>query len=313
MRICSLIPGATEVVAALGMGHQLVGISHECDFPHSIRQVPVMIEPLVEAAHTTSSGIDQRVKNLVAAGHQLYRLKEEAFHLARPDLILAQDLCHVCAVTPDQLTRAMGSLQHQPELLTLSPMTLQDVIHDIERIANAVGAVSKGEALAATLRDRLERVRLRTEKVTVRPRVVCLEWLDPLYVAGHWVPEMVDLAGGRNVLGSKDRPSYQTTWDDVAAAKPDVVIVMPCGYSVDRTLNELRQGGPFQAAWQRARTSWSDMYLVDADSYFSRSGPRLIDGVELLSAILHPDLDHPLDRAQPIKFDPSVLAGDSAP
>jgi iron complex transport system substrate-binding protein len=207
----------------------------------------------------------------------------------------------------------MGSLQHQPELLTLSPMTLQNVLHDIERIANAVGAVSKGEALAANLRDRLERVRLRTEKIATRPRVVCLEWLDPLYVAGHWVPEMVDLAGGHNVLGSKDRPSYQTTWDDVAAAKPNVVIVMPCGYSVDQTLHELRQVGPAQASWQRAQTSRSDMYLVDAGSYFSRPGPRLIDGVELLAAILHPDRDHPLDRAQAIKFDPSVLAGDSAP
>lgn len=313
MRICSLIPGATEVVAALGLEHQLVGISHACDFPHSIRRVPVMIEPLVEAAHTTSSGIDQRVKDLVAAGHQLYRLKEEAFHLARPDLILAQDLCHVCAVTPDQLTRTMRSLQHQPKLLILSPTTLQDVIHDIERIANAVDAVSKGEALAANLRDRLERVRLRTKKVAVRPRVVCLEWLDPLYVAGHWVPEMVDLAGGHNVLGSKDRPSYQTTWDDVAAVKPDVVIVMPCGYSVDQTLHELRQVGPAQESWQRAQTSRSDMYLVDAGSYFSRPGPRLIDGVELLAAILHPDRDHPLDRSQALKFETSVLAGDSAP
>ncbi len=313
MRICSLIPGATEVIAALGLEDRLVGISHECDFPPSIRRVPVMIEPLVEAEHTTSSGIDQRVKELVAAGQQLYQLKEDAFRHARPDLILTQDLCHVCSVTPDQLARTMRSLQHQPEMLILSPTTLQDMIHDIDRIARAVGAVSKGENLAADLRNRLERVRLRTEKIAARPRVVCLEWLDPLYVAGHWVPEMIDLAGGHNALGSKDSPSYQTTWDDVAAAKPDVVIAMPCGYSVDRTLNELRQGGPLQAAWQRARTSWSEMYFVDASSYFSRPGPRLIDGVELLSAILHPDLDHPLDRAQAIKCEPSVLAGDSAP
>lgn len=313
MRICSLIPGATEVIAALGLEHQLVGISHECDFPPSIRQVPVMIEPLVEAEHTTSAGIDQRVKDLVAAGHPLYRLKEDIFHQARPDLILTQDLCHVCSVTPDQLTGAMRALQYRPEVLTLSPTTLQDMIHDIERIARAVDAVPKGDALAAHLRDRLEKVRLRTENMGRRPRVVCLEWLDPLYVAGHWVPEMIDLAGGHNVLGSKDTPSYQTTWDDVTAARPDVVIVMPCGYSVDRTLHELRQVGPVQAAWQRAQTSWSNMYIVDANSYFSRPGPRLIDGVELLAAILHPHHDHPLDRTQVIKFDASILAGDSAP
>ena len=313
MRICSLIPGATEVIAALGLEHQLVGISHECDFPHSIRRVPVMIEPLIEATHTTSGGIDERVKELVAAGHQLYRLKEDVFHQACPELILTQDLCHVCSVTPDQLTRAMRSLQHQPEMLILSPATLQDVIQDIERIASAVGAVSKGEALAANLRDRLERVRLRTEKVAVRPRVVCLEWLDPLYVAGHWVPEMIELAGGHNALGSKNTPSYQTTWDDVAAAQPDVVIVMPCGYSIDRTLTELRQAGPVQETWQRAQRSWSNMYIVDAGSYFSRPGPRLIDGVELLAAILHPNQDHPLNRSQAIKLETSLLAGDRAP
>jgi len=313
MRICSLIPGATEVIAALGLEHQLVGISHECDFPPSIRQVPVMIEPLVEAEHTTSNAIDQRVKELVTTGQQLYRLKEEAFRHARPDLILTQDLCHVCSVTPDQLTRAMHAFQYRPEMLTLSPTTLQDMIHDIERIAGAVGAVPKGKALAADLQDRLDRVRHRTENVSVRPRVVCLEWLDPLYVAGHWVPEMIDWAGGHNVLGSKDTPSYQTTWDEVAAARPDVVIVMPCGYSVDRTLHELRQVGPVQAAWQRARTSWSNIYIVDANSYFSRPGPRLIDGVELLAAILHPNQEHPLNRSQAVKLDTSLLAGDSAP
>ncbi len=313
MRICSLIPGATEVIAALGLEHQLVGISHECDYPSSIRQVPVMIEALVEAEHTTSGAIDQRVKDLLAAGRQLYQLREEAFRQARPDLILTQDLCHVCSVTPAQLTRVMHSLHHRPEMLTLSPTTLQDVIHDIERIARAVDAVPKGAALAADLRERLERVRLRTKQIGIRPRVVCLEWLDPLYVAGHWVPEMVDLAGGLNVLGSKDSPSYQTTWDAVTTAQPDVVIVMPCGYSVDRTRVELQRVGPVQAAWQRARTAWPNMYIVDAGSYFSRPGPRLIDGVELLAAIFHPDQDHPLDRSQAITVEPSVLAGDSAP
>jgi iron complex transport system substrate-binding protein len=300
------------VIAALGLEHQLVGISHECDFPPSICQVPVMIESLVEAEHATSSEINQRVRELVATEHQLYRLKKEAFQRAQPELILTQDLCHVCSVTPDQLTQAIQSLHHQPEMLILSPTTLQDVIHDIERIARAVGAVPKGEALARNLLTRLDSVRLRTEAVGVRPRVVCLEWLDPLYIAGHWVPEMVDLAGGLNVLGSKDSPSYQTTWGDVAAAQPDVVIVMPCGYSVDRTLNELRQVGPVQAAWQRAQTFWPNMYLVDAGSYFSRPGPRLIDGVELLAAILHPRQDHPFDRSQAVKLETSVIAGDSA-
>ncbi|MDK2744146.1 MAG: cobalamin-binding protein [Nitrospira sp. BO4] len=309
MRICSLVPGATEVIAALGLADQLVGISHECDFPHSVRDVPVMIDPLVEAHRTTSQAIDQRVKELVAAGSPLYQLNEEAFHQAQPDLILTQDLCHVCAVTPDQLTQAIQSLQHRPHVLTLGPTTLEEMIHDIERIAGASGCPAEGLALANSLRQRLNRVHEQMSATRSRPRVVCLEWLDPLYVAGHWVPEMVDLAGGFNVLGSKDTPSYQTSWRAVEAAQADVIIVMPCGYSVDRTVNELMQTGQLRDAWRRACDHWPNIYVVDAASYFSRPGPRLVDGVELLAAILHPDPDHPMDTAKAIKLETDTLAG----
>lgn len=310
MKICSLIPGATEVIAALGLEAQLVGISHECDFPPSIRHVPIMIEPLVEVDRATSTDIDRRVKELVAAGRHLYRLDEEAFDRAQPDLVLTQDLCHVCSVTPDQLTRSIQSLQNRPTMLTLSPTSLTDMIRDVERIAQAAGVPEKGTLLAADLRHRLDTVRGQIEKMRPRPRVVCLEWLDPLYVAGHWIPEMIDLAGGQDILGSKDRPSYETTWHDVETAQPDMVIVMPCGYSVDRTIHELRQRGPAQQAWQRVMASCEDVYIVDAASYFSRPGPRLVDGVELLSAILHPRHDRGVDRTQAIKLETSMLAGD---
>lgn len=309
MRICSLVPGATEVVASLGLADHLVGISHECDFPPSIRQVPVMIEPLVEAHRTTSVAIDHRVKELVASGSPLYRLNEKAFHQARPDVILTQDLCHVCAVTPDQLTRAIESLPLPPDILTLSPTTLGDMIHDIERIAGAVDQPEQGHALAVELRHRLGSIKRKNAGEHSRPRVVCLEWLDPLYVAGHWVPEMIDLAGGCDVLGSTDAPSRETTWREVETAQPDVIILMPCGFSIDRTINELRQSGSAQETWRRACEQWPNLYVVDAASYFSRPGPRLVDGVELLNSILHPSPDHGIDPVKTIKLEASTLVG----
>jgi iron complex transport system substrate-binding protein len=312
MRICSLIPGATEVVAALDLTDRLVGISHECDFPASVRQVPVMIEPLVGKEGGCGGEIDRQVKELVASGQRLYRLNVDAFCRARPDLILTQDLCHVCAVTPDQLTSAIESLQHRPDVLTLSPTTLDDMIRDIERIAEAAGVLAKGRALAQELRRRVDRVRAETGRMHSRPRVVCLEWLDPLYVAGHWVPEMVELAGGHDVLGSQDTPSHEATWQAVEAARPDVILLMPCGYSVERTVNELRCIGPTGDAWRRACEQRPDLYVVDAASFFSRPGPRLVDGVELLAAILHPTPDHPLDPAKAIKLESATLTAGSA-
>ncbi|MGB4066526.1 MAG: cobalamin-binding protein [Nitrospira sp.] len=307
MRICSLIPGATEIVAALDLADQLVGISHECDFPTSVRQVPVMIEPLVGKDGGSSGEIDRQVKELVASGQRLYRLNEDAFCRARPDLILTQDLCHVCSVTPDQLTRVIESLQRRPNVLTLSPTTLDDMIHDIERIAQAADVLTRGQALSQKLRRRVDHVRAITSRTSARPRVVCLEWLDPLYVAGHWVPEMVALAGGLDVLGSQDAPSHETTWQAMGAARPDVVLIMPCGYSVERTVNELKRVGQTGGAWRRACEQWPDLYVVDAASYFSRPGPRLVDGVELLASILHPTPGHPLDPAKAIKLEASML------
>jgi len=309
MRICSLIPGATEVIAALNLADQLVGISHECDYPPSVHQVPVMIEPLLRNDSSQSIDIDRQVKELVASGERLYRLDEEAFCRASPELIVTQDLCHVCAVTPDQLTRAIRSLPHRPNVLALSPTTLDDVITDVERIADAAGVPANGKNLADGLRYRLHQVQARTRMTNVRPRVVCLEWLAPLYLAGHWVPEMIALAGGQDVLGSAHTPSRETTWQEVEAAQPDIILVMPCGYSIDRTLEELRQAGEFLIEWQRVCERYPQIYVVDAASYFSRPGPRLIDGVELLASILQPTPDHPIDPIKAVPLGISLASG----
>jgi iron complex transport system substrate-binding protein len=293
MRICSLLPSATEVIALLGLSEELVGISHECDYPPSVRGVPIMIEPMIPPYGLASVDIDRQVGQLVASGQRLYRLKDHLLRQAQPDLILSQDLCHVCAVTPDQLHDALCSLRHQPTVLTLNPRTVHDVIDDVVRIGDAAGRPAEGQLLATQLRDRLDTIQIRVQGLSQRPRVVCIEWLSPLYVAGHWVPEMVQLAGGQDALSQPGSPSRIVTWDEVLSAAPDVLIVMPCGFSVERTHAELFQLMQQPGQWRLSPALAEHTYLVDASSYFSRPGPRLIDGIELLAAILHPsDHDH---------------------
>jgi len=294
MRICSLVPGATEVVAALGQASRLVGISHECDFPLSIRHAPVLVEPCIETANSTSATIDREVRTLVSSGRPLYRLNERAFAACEPDVILTQDLCHVCAVTPDQLTRAVDSLPTPPTWVTLNPTTLEDVISDVERIGQAIDRTSEGRQLAASLRTRLALVRQghRARK----PRVACLEWLSPLYAGGHWVPDMVELAGGLDVLGQVRQPSRHVTWEQVESAEPEIVILMPCGFSCERASSELTTLRHTDRQWSAALASWPLTFVVDAASYFSRPGPRLVDGVELLAALLSKGSDADLDK-----------------
>jgi iron complex transport system substrate-binding protein len=284
MRICSLVPGATEIVVLLGFADSLVGISHECDYPEAVRKVPVMITPVVDSGARTSAEIDEQVKALASTGQPLYRVDEGALAEARPDLILTQDVCHVCAVTPDTLLRAIGSLPHRPQLLTVAPQSLNDVIDDVERIGTALGAESRGRDLARSLRSRIAAVRDKAAGRS-RPRVACLEWLAPLYVGGHWVPEMVDLAGGLDALGTPGQPSRQVSMEALSAAAPEVAVLMPCGFSVSRTVAEVTAVCRTDPALSRCLTSVPKTFAVDAGSYFSRPGPRLIDGLELMADI----------------------------
>ncbi|MEO5955920.1 MAG: cobalamin-binding protein [Nitrospiraceae bacterium] len=304
MRICSLLPSATEVIAALGLSEELVGISHECDYPPSVRNVPIMVEPMIPPHGLASAEIDRQVAQLVASGQRLYRLNHDRLCHSRPDLILSQDLCHVCAVTPDQLHEALRAMPHQPTVLTLNPGTVHEVIDDVVRIGDAAGRSAEGHRLASQLRERLEAVRTRVQGLSHRPRVVCIEWLSPLYIAGHWVPEMVQLAGGQDVLAQPGTPSRVVTWDDIVAASPDVLIVMPCGFSVERTHTELSQLMQQPGQWHIPSKLREHTFLVDASSYFSRPGPRLIDGIELLAAILHPSGHYPVRDSMASRLEP---------
>ncbi len=290
MRICSLLPGATEVVAALGRTRYLVGISHECDYPPEIKGKPVLIRATMETG-LSSPEIDRRVRMTLHAGQPLYHLDETMLVRVRPDIVIAQDLCHVCAITPAQLQHALRVLPSPPRVLSLNPLTLDDVLADIERIGEAIGRSLEAANLADQLRARLQAVLLQVAHADKHPRVACLEWLDPLFSAGHWVPEMVACAGGVDVMGTPGSPSVQITWEQVQAAKPDVLIIMPCGFSIARTKQEMSR--------LTKRTGWKKLpavkngavFLVDGSSYFNRPGPRLIDGIEMLAACLHPSLE----------------------
>ena len=218
MKICSLLPSATEIIALLGLSDELVGISHECDDPPSIKNVPIMVEPMIPPHGLSSADIDRQVRQRVASGQRLYRLNEHLLRQAQPDLILSQDLCPVCAVTPAQLHDALCSMSRQPTVLALHPAMVHDVIDDVVRIGDAAGRSAEGHCLAAQLRDRLKALRTRLQGIAHRPRVVCLEWLSPLYVAGHWVPEMVQLAGGQDVLSHPGRAS--SGWDRDMTDRP---------------------------------------------------------------------------------------------
>ena len=284
MRICSFVPGATEVVAALGLEKYLVGISHECDYPPSLGQIPVLVRPRVPSDRLSSAQIDAQVGSLLSAGTGLYELDEHQLRASRPDLIIAQDLCDVCAITPSHLNHLIDRLIPSPRMVTLNPRRLEDILWDIETLGIALERKENAQQLVAGLRRRLDAVRSQCCLQT-GPRVACLEWLSPLYTAGHWVPDMIEAAGGVDVLTTAGAVSQKMDWETLCRAEPDVIILMPCGFTIERTKAEL--------AAVTEHPQWRDLtavragavFLVDALAYFSRPGPRLIDGVEQLAAI----------------------------
>lgn len=287
MRICSLLPGATEVVAALGLADQLVAISHECDYPPGIGTKPVVVQSAVDTERTHSPDIDRQVRSMLRAGDNLYRLDESLLRRVHPTLIITQSLCEVCAVTPSEVERALEGLEPRPKVLSLTASGLEEVFRDIESIGAAVGREDRARAWVRELHERLETVRSRVARE--RPRqVACLEWLDPIYSAGHWMPELVQLAGGRDLLGEAGQQSRQIPWEHVVESAPEVMVLMPCGFDIPRTLSE--------AHLVASRPGWKDVpavrsgevYAVDGPAYFNRAGPRLVDGAELLAELFHP-------------------------
>jgi iron complex transport system substrate-binding protein len=289
MRIVSLLPSATEILFALGVGDSVVGVTHECDFPPAAAKRPPLIKPRVDP-HAAPGEIDRQVRELVQRGESIYAVDAELLASLSPDLIVTQDLCHVCAASPEDLATALTRLAKQPRVLALTPHSLEDVWQDIIRTGCATGTTGDAEILVAELRAKVEAVESAVKAASNRPRVLCLEWLDPYYVGGHWVPELVTKAGGEDVLGRAEQPSFQVSAEDIANSRAEIILVMQCGYDVPRNAAQFKCTQLPQSWSQLPALRVGCVFAVDANSYFSRPGPRLAEGLQILAHLLHPDL-----------------------
>jgi len=287
VRIVSLVPSATETLFALGLGGELIAVTHECDHPAAARELPHVTRDLLPPG-LSSREIDAAVRERTRAGESIYSLDSDLLLDLRPELIVTQELCAVCAVSADDVRSIAGEIDPAPEVLTLDPSTLGEVLSDIGRLAAAASREDAGAALIAELAGRVDAVREATAGVTRRPRVAALEWLDPVFAAGHWTPQLIDYAGGEDVLGLPGERSEERGWEDVAAASPDVIVAMPCGYDGPRSLAEAETHRERLAA-----AGAGEVLAVDAAAWFSRPGPRLVGGLEVLAHALHPGLVPP--------------------
>lgn len=287
MRIVSLVPSATEILFALGRGPDVVGVSHECVYPPPAQQLPRVLRTRLEDPAASSAAIDAAVREAVTTRTSLYVLDEALLHALRPDVIVMQSLCDVCAIGPAQLTPLLPRLSPRPAVVALHPHVLPDVFEDIRRLGAALGAQAEAVALCAGLQQRLQRVQ-QAVAPCARPRVVCLEWLDPLMAAGHWVPEQITLAGGQDMLAQAGAPSRRITWAQVQAAAPEWLLVAPCGFAPERTRQELGLLTA-QPGWAELPAVQHDQVsILDGPSCFQAAGPRLMDAVEQLASLFHP-------------------------
>jgi iron complex transport system substrate-binding protein len=289
-RIVSFLPSATEMVFALGLGDRLMGISHECDYPPETKSKPVVVRAVLPVESMSQSEIDVAVTQRLRDGLSLYRVEERLIRDIAPDLILTQDLCQVCAPSGSEVSRFLTTLPVKPRVLSMSPKSLEGIFSDLRELGEATDAAECAREMICAAKTRLARITAMTRQISPRPRVFCMEWIDPVYCSGHWVPEMVELAGGTDELGRRGSDSVRIAWEDVLRWAPEVLIVMSCGYGLAKAATHARALFSYPG--------WSDIpavragrvYTVDANAYFARPGPRVVDGTELLAHLLHPTL-----------------------
>jgi iron complex transport system substrate-binding protein len=291
-RVVSLIASATEIVCALGFEDQLVGRSHECDFPMSVRKLPVCTQPKFNI-DGTSYQIDQRVKAVLQESLSVYRVDAEKLRELEPDVIVTQAQCEVCAVSLREVERVVCAwLYACPKLLSLMPNALADVWADIARVAEALGVPDRGTELVRRLQGRMQAVPDRARDLTPRPSIACAEWIEPLMAAGNWMPELVEMAGGVNLFGAAGKHSPWMTWEELCRADPDVLLIVPCGFDIERTRRDLgsltgKRGWPGLRSVRDGR-----VFVADGNQYFNRPGPRLVESLEILAELLHRDVFH---------------------
>jgi iron complex transport system substrate-binding protein len=290
VRVASLLPSATEMIHFCGAGEALVGVTHECDYPPGVEKLPHLTSSKLEGHDMTSAEIDAAIGEHLTDSGSIYALDANLLDELAPDLIITQGLCDVCAVSMDLVWEAATGLKNEPEVLSLNPTSLQEVLEDAVRVGEALGRGEETRAKVVALEVRLARVEEAVAQLP-RPRVGCIEWLDPLFSAGHWVSEMVRIAGGEEILAEPGEPSARLGWEEVFEAAPEVLILMPCGFDVRRTVKEARRVLPELPGWNELpAVREGRVWVVDANSYFSRPAPRLVEGVEILARILHPEI-----------------------
>jgi len=286
MQICSFLPSATETLYALGLGDSVAGVTFECDFPPEAATKTIVVNTQL-SRELTSAEIDHRVNDNPSHGESLYRVDIRKLEAIKPDLIVTQELCDVCAISTSYVAKAIHQLSSQPEVLSLTPHTLEDVLEDVLNIGKATQRNAEASELVSSLRERIAKVGRMTK--TKRPRVACLEWLSPPFNGGHWIPEMIELAGGVDPLGEIGKDSYRMEWDQVLRADPEVVLVMPCGHDLKRSIQEYR-ATQFPEEWKQVSAVRNGrVYAVNANAYFSRPGPRLVTGLEIMYSLLQED------------------------
>jgi iron complex transport system substrate-binding protein len=286
VRIVSFLPSATETLYGLGLGKSITGVTHECDYPPAARKKPQVIRPSFDPSRMSGSEIDSKIVELVRSGSDIYIVDNRLLKKANPDLIVAQGLCEVCSPFTKEIGRTVSLLGGSPDILVLDPHDLDDILVSIMDVAEKVGRVKEGRKLVASLQKRIDAV--RAIKARRRPKVACIEWVDPLFTAGHWVPQMVEYAGGINGMSSAGEQSRRTGIDEIAGFDPDVIVMMPCGFGIKRTVEEMKalRGNE---KWKALRAvKEGSVYAVEAGSYFSKPGPRTIVGLEILAKIMHP-------------------------
>jgi iron complex transport system substrate-binding protein len=287
VRIVSFLPSATETLYQLGAGSEIVGVTHECKFPASANKKPRVIRPSFDPGRITARQIDSKIAELMHSGSDIYIVDDKVLKKASPDLIVAQGLCEVCSPFTKEISRAVSLLGSRPDVLVLDPHDLDDILVSIMDVAEKVDRVREGTKLVAYLQKRIDAV--RSMKIKDRPRVLCVEWLDPLFTAGHWVPQMVEYAGGINGISAAGESSRRMDIDEAAQFDPDVIVLMPCGFEILRTLKELPALARNEK-WKSFRAvKNNDVYAVNANAYFSKPGPRTVAGLEILAKILHPE------------------------
>jgi len=289
MRICSLFPAATEIVFALGFGDALVGVSHECNYPAAASRLPSVTKSNIPDG-LTSAEIDGVVSAKLKDGGSLYGLDAALLERLSPDVILTQQLCEVCALSGDEVRQCLSALACRPQLISLAADSLAGILDDIRTVATALGRRDRGERLVGSLQARIDAIARRTASVAYRPRVFCMEWVDPPYCGGHWMKELVEIAGGHDALAVAQRPSYRVAWQDVLDFAPEIIVLTCCGLDVERAARESRILAGFAGAHALPAIRNDQVFAADCSAYFARPGPRIVDSLEILAHIIHTQL-----------------------